>query len=180
MGVIRDVLVSESGRKHPMFKDKPTVFSHFVSHDDYVTCLPPGCNALAVAIGSVHAMAEASAELDIDRLKRIRAKVNLPLVLHGSSGVKEESEVEAIEYGIAKINVATMLNQAFVRGLLKAQTEFPDNVDPRKWLAQSRDEVKEVVRHKIRLFGASGTVRHGHLVSPKTTHRTAKLGGAEE
>ena len=139
-----------------------------------------GCNALAVAIGSVHAMAEASAELDIDRLKRIRAKVNLPLVLHGSSGVKEESEVEAIEYGIAKINVATMLNQAFVRGLLKAQTEFPDNVDPRKWLAQSRDEVKEVVRHKIRLFGASGTVRHGHLVSPKTTHRTAKLGGAEE
>ena len=58
MGVIRDVLVSESGRKHPMFKDKPTVFSHFVSHDDYVTCLPPGCNALA---GNAFAPVQATA-----------------------------------------------------------------------------------------------------------------------
>lgn len=139
-----------------------------------------GCDSLAVAIGSVHAMAQASAELDIERLKRIQAKVKLPLVLHGSSGVKEESEVEAIQYGIAKINVATMLNQAFVRGLKKAQEELPDNVDPRKWLIHSREEVKEVVRHKIRLFGSSGTVRDGHLVSPRTVHRGVDIGGTEE
>ena len=139
-----------------------------------------GCDSLAVAIGSVHAMAEASAELDIDRLQRIRAKVSIPLVLHGSSGVKEESEVEAIQYGIAKINVATMLNQAFVRGLREAQEELPDNVDPRKWLIRSREAVKEVVRHKIRLFGSSGTVRNGHLVSPKTVHRGVNIGGTEE
>jgi len=138
-----------------------------------------GCDSLAVAIGSVHAMAEAAAELDIERLKRIQARVKIPMVLHGSSGVKEESEVEAIQYGIAKINVATMLNQAFVRGLMKAQAESPDNTDPRKWLIQSREAVKEVVRHKIRLFGASGMVQNGHLVSPKTVHRGASLGGLE-
>jgi len=138
-----------------------------------------GCDSLAVAVGSVHAMREAEAELDIERLKRINAKVGIPLVLHGSSGVKEESEVEAIQHGIAKINVATMLNQAFVQGLCQAIDEDPTNVDPRKWLTVSRDAVKEVVRHKIRLFGASGTVTTTGFVSPKKSFRSAELGDIE-
>ena len=139
-----------------------------------------GCDSLAVAIGSVHAMKEAQAELDIERLKAIQAKVKLPLVLHGSSGVKEESEVEAIQYGIAKINVATMLNQAFVRGLRRGESELPDNIDPRKWLIYSREEVKAVVRHKIRLFGGSGKITASGFVSPRTVHRAVDIGGAEE
>lgn len=139
-----------------------------------------GCDSLAVALGSVHAMKSAEAELNIDLLKAIRRNVSIPLVLHGSSGVKEESELEAIQHGIAKINVATMLNQAFTRGLLEAQEELPDNVDPRKWLIRSRDAVKEVVRHKIRLFGGSGTVSASGFVSPKTSHRGADIGGVEE
>lgn len=137
------------------------------------------CDSLAVAVGSVHAMQEAQAELDIDRIKRIDAKVGIPLVLHGSSGVKEESEVDAIQYGIAKINVATMLNQAFVRGLCEAIDKDPTNVDPRKWLTVSRDAVKEVVRHKIRLFGSSGTVTTTGFVSPKRSFRSADLGAIE-
>ncbi|MEA3408552.1 MAG: class II fructose-bisphosphate aldolase [Chloroflexota bacterium] len=139
-----------------------------------------GCDSLAVAIGSVHAMKEAQAELNIDRLKAIRAKLDIPLVLHGSSGVKEESEVEAIQYGIAKINVATMLNQGFVRGLRESMAEMPENVDPRKFLAYSRENVKEVVRHKIRLFGSSGKVTSSGYVGAATMHRSADLGGLEE
>lgn len=145
---------------------------------DFVT--RTGCDSLAVALGSVHAMRAAEAELDMERLKAIRAKVNIPLVLHGSSGVKESSEVEAIQYGIAKINVATMLNQAFAKALVKSVTEMPNEVDPRKMLIASREAVKEVVRHKLRLFGSSGTVTAGGLVSAKTQHRAAKLGGTEE
>lgn len=140
-----------------------------------------GCDSLAVAIGSVHAMQAAAAELDIERLKAIRAKVaDVPFVLHGSSGVKEESEVEAIQYGVAKINVATLLNVAFTEALRKAIADQPTQVDPRKLLVHSRDAVKEVVRHKIRLFGSSGQVTASGFVSPKTVHRTANLGGAEE
>ena len=139
-----------------------------------------GCDSLAVAIGSVHAMKEAEAELNIERLKAIRAKVKFPLVLHGSSGVKEESEVEAIQYGIAKINVATMLNQAFIHALKRAQAELPDNIDPRKWLLHSREEVKAVGRHKIRLFGGSGKVTSSGFLSPRTVHRAVDIGGAEE
>jgi fructose-bisphosphate aldolase class II len=138
-----------------------------------------GCDSLAVACGSVHAMRVAEAELDIERIKAIRAAIDIPLVLHGSSGVKEESEVEAIQHGIAKINVATMLNQAFTDALRQALAAMPDECDPRKFLLQSRDAVKEVVRQKIRLFGSSGTVTSGGFVSPTTVHRTANIGGTE-
>lgn len=138
------------------------------------------CDSLAAAVGSVHAMRQAKAELDIERIKAIQARVAIPLVLHGASGVKEESASEAIQYGIAKINVATMLNQAFTRGVKKAMAEMPDNVDPRKFLAVSRDEVKEVVRHKIRLFGSNGKVTSSGLVSPPTQHRAVDIGGLEE
>ncbi|MHB1318265.1 MAG: class II fructose-bisphosphate aldolase [Anaerolineae bacterium] len=138
-----------------------------------------GISSLAVAIGSVHAMQAAEAELDIERLKAIRAKVNIPMVLHGSSGVKESSEVDAIQHGICKINVATMLNQAFIKGILDGYAESPANIDPRKWLVRSRDGVKEVVRHKMRLFGSSGTVTAAGFVSPPTSHRTAELGHLE-
>jgi fructose-bisphosphate aldolase class II len=139
-----------------------------------------GCDSLAVAVGSVHAMRAAEAELDIERIKAIHAKVSIPLVLHGSSGVKEECEIEAIKHGIAKINVATMLNQAFVSALHQAVRDMPEEVDPRKLLLASRDAVKEVVREKMRCFGCSGTVTAGGFVSPKSTHRSAHLGGAEE
>ncbi|MHB1296823.1 MAG: class II fructose-bisphosphate aldolase [Anaerolineae bacterium] len=139
-----------------------------------------GCDSLAVAVGSVHAMKAAQAELDIARIKAIHAKVDIPLVLHGSSGVKEESEIEAIQHGIAKINVATMLNQAFTAALREAVTANPTEVDPRKLLIGARDAVKEIVRHKMRLFGSSGQVTLGGFASVKTLHRSAHLGGAEE
>jgi fructose-bisphosphate aldolase class II len=138
-----------------------------------------GCDTLAVAVGSVHAMREAEAELDIERIKAVQEQVHIPLVLHGSSGVKETSEVEAIDYGIAKINVATMLNQAFTAALRKALAANPEEFDPRKFLLQSREAVKEVVRHKMRLFRSSGTVVSGSMVSAKTVHRGVNIGGAE-
>jgi len=140
-----------------------------------------GCDSLAAACGSVHAMRAAEAELDIERIKAIHAAISdIPLVLHGSSGVKEESEVEAIKHGISKINVATMLNQAFTRALREALTALPaEESDPRKILVESRNAVKEVVRHKMRLFGSSGTVTSSGFVSPATVHRTANIGGTE-
>ena len=140
-----------------------------------------GADSLAVAIGSVHAMRSREAELDIDRLKAIRDKVGIPLVLHGSSGVKHESILEAIENGISKINVATYLNQAFVRGLREGVEKMPDEVDPRKFLKISREYVKEAVREKIRLFGSAGRIDStGGFVSPKRTFTGVALGGTEE
>lgn len=138
-----------------------------------------GCSSLAVAVGSIHGMKESKAEIDIDRLDALCEAVDIPFVLHGASGVKEESAQEAIQHGICKINVATRLNQAFVRGIAQGQEELPNNVDPRKWLSYSRDNVKEVVRHKIRLFGANNQVTSAGFVSPSKSYRSTELGHAE-
>lgn len=138
------------------------------------------CDSLAVACGSVHAMTSREASLDIDRVKAIHAAVSIPLVLHGSSGVKHDSVVEAIAHGIAKVNVATSLNQAFVEGIRRAAVRFPDETDPRVIIGAGRDEVKEAVREKIRLFGSAGTIDSaGGFASARKQFRGAELGDIE-
>lgn len=140
-----------------------------------------GADSLAVAVGSVHAMKARQAALDILRIKTIRQKAGVPLVLHGSSGVKHESVVEAIEHGICKVNVATYLNQAFVRGMREGFERHPDEVDPRKYLSISRDNTKEAVREKIRLFKSNNRVdSSGGFKSPSRQYRSVDLGGSEE
>lgn len=139
-----------------------------------------GADSLAVAIGSVHGMEEQGALLDIDRLKRIRQRVSIPLVLHGSSGVRPESISEAILHGICKVNVATFLNQAFVAGMKEAIAKMPDEVDPRKILSVSREEVKEAVRGKIRLFRSNGRISpSGGFSNGPRSYRSAALGAVE-
>lgn len=117
-----------------------------------------GADSLAVAVGSIHGMKEQSVSLDIERLEAIRREVRVPLVLHGASGVEDESILEAIGHGICKINVATHLNQAFMRGMREGMRERPEEVDPRRVLSICREEVKGAVREKMRLFGTSGRI----------------------
>jgi len=140
-----------------------------------------GCDSLAVAIGSVHAMKTQDAVLDIELLDAIRKEIpDIPLVLHGSSGVKTESFLEAIPHGICKINVATYLNQGFIKGMREGLEKYPDSTDPRKALAISREYVKERVRDKMRLFRSSGVVdSSGGFRSPPRQFRSAELGAVE-
>ncbi|MDI6823397.1 MAG: class II fructose-bisphosphate aldolase [Bacillota bacterium] len=115
-----------------------------------------GIDALAVAVGSVHQMTQQRAVLDVPRVAAIRRATGLPLVLHGSSGVAEDSLREAIRAGICKVNFATSLNVAFRRGLAEAMAEDPAGVDPRPYLARAREEVATAVRERIHLLGCSG------------------------
>ncbi len=114
-----------------------------------------GIDALAIAVGSVHRMQVQEAVLNTDRIRAIRKLVNIPLVLHGSSGVTDESIKKAIKEGLCKINVATALNMAFTQGMSAALKAKPNEVDPRRILSVSREEVKKVVKQKIRLFGST-------------------------
>jgi fructose-bisphosphate aldolase class II len=139
-----------------------------------------GADSLAAAVGSIHGMKSREAGLDIERIKAVQKATQVPLVLHGASGVRHDAVVEAIKHGICKVNVATYLNQAFVRGMREAMEEMPTNVDPRKFLAVGRDEVKEAVREKIRLFGSSGVISaSGGMVDQPRQFRSAELGGTE-
>jgi len=140
-----------------------------------------GCDSLAVAIGSVHAMKTQGAVLDIELLDAIRKEIpDVPLVLHGSSGVKTESFLEAIPHGICKINVATYLNQGFIEGMKEGLLKYPDSTDPRRSLAMGREYLKERARDKMRLFGSSGVINSsGGFRSPPRQFRSAELGAAE-
>jgi fructose-bisphosphate aldolase class II len=111
---------------------------------------------LAIALGSVHAGKSKTVMLDLERLREIRAAVDTPLVLHGSSGVLDEHIASSISYGIVKINVATQLNQAFTQGVRAVLDANPQEHDPRKYLGPARAAMVARVRERIRFFGASG------------------------
>jgi len=111
-----------------------------------------GIDFLAVALGNVHRMKEKEAELNIARLKEIAAVVSLPLVLHGSSGVKTTSICEGIQHGLAKVNIATELNIAFRDGISEFLRENPDDSDVRKCLKLGKQRVKEKVIYYLKNF----------------------------
>jgi len=113
-------------------------------------------DALAIALGALHASPSKTVALNLERLREIRAVVDIPLVLHGSSGVPDEHIAQSIPLGIAKVNVATQLNQEFTRALrVKLDADAPET-DPRKYLAPARAAMTERVRERIRFFGARG------------------------
>ncbi len=101
-----------------------------------------GVDALAVAVGSSHAMAERRAELDLALIGRLHDVLDVPLVLHGSSGVPVAGLRAAIAAGLTKINIGTALNVAFTETLRRGLGASPD---PRRYLAPARDAIADEV-----------------------------------
>lgn len=114
-----------------------------------------GVDALAVAVGSSHAMTTRDAVLDLELIAAIRTAVPVPLVLHGSSGVADENLTKAVEAGMTKVNISTHLNHAFtdaVRDVLEAN---PDMVDTRKYLGAGRSAVRAEVTRLLGVLRAA-------------------------
>jgi fructose-bisphosphate aldolase class II len=112
-----------------------------------------GVDALAVAVGSSHAMTERSAALDHDLIARLAERVPVPLVLHGSSGVPEDELRRAVEAGIRKVNVGTALNVALTSALRASLAADPAVTDPRRYLAPGRTAMRDAVLHLLDLMG---------------------------
>jgi fructose-bisphosphate aldolase class II len=136
-------------------------------------------DALAIAIGTSHGAYKfkGEAKLDFDRLKEIAKRVNIPLVLHGASGVPsavlekalkfgaklpgakgipDDAIQKAISLGISKINIDTDLRLSFVAALREMFVTKPEEFDPRKILGPGREAIQRTVQSKMRLFGSSG------------------------
>ncbi|XAS67867.1 class II fructose-bisphosphate aldolase [Micrococcaceae bacterium Sec5.7] len=111
-----------------------------------------GVDALAVAVGSSHAMTERSAALDLGLITRLKSALGVPLVLHGSSGVPDESIVAAIGSGMTKINVSTHLNGFFTRAVRDYLVANPSVVDSRKYIKAGRDALAPEVSRLLTLF----------------------------
>jgi fructose-bisphosphate aldolase, class II len=115
---------------------------------DYVAAT--GVDALAVAVGSSHAMTSRTAKLDQDLVRSIAETVPVPLVLHGSSGVPTDQLRAAVANGMRKINVGTALNVGFTGAVRQALADDADLTDPRRYLTSARDAVADVVSSMLR------------------------------
>ena len=107
-----------------------------------------GIDSLAVAIGTAHGMYARAPALDFSRLENIRQWVNLPLVLHGASGLSTKD--------IQQINVATELKNAFSQALKNYLTEHPEATDPRDYLQSAKSAMRDVVSKVIADCGCEG------------------------
>ena len=115
-----------------------------------------GIDTLAIAIGTGHGEYKGEPKLDFERLTAIHNLVSLPLVLHGASGVPDESVREAVRRGICKINIATELKIPMAKAIQESFANNPRENDPRNYMGAAKEAVKKVVREKIRLCNASG------------------------
>ncbi len=111
-----------------------------------------GVDALAVAVGSSHAMLTRDAVLDDALIADLARQVPVPLVLHGSSGVPDEGLVSAVAAGMVKVNIATHLNGAMTRAVRAALEADDSMVDPRKYLGPGRTAVADEVARLLGLL----------------------------
>ncbi|MFX0560363.1 tagatose bisphosphate family class II aldolase [Tepidibacillus infernus] len=113
-------------------------------------------DSLAVAIGTAHGLYKAEPKLDFDRLERINQRIEIPLVLHGASGIPDKDVRRSIELGITKVNIATELKIPFSNAVKQFFNEHPEESDPRKYLTPGKEAMKKVTIEKIKLCGSDG------------------------
>jgi tagatose 1,6-diphosphate aldolase GatY/KbaY len=117
-----------------------------------------GVDFLAVAIGTAHGVYKGIPKLDVERVSRIAQLVDIPLVLHGTSGVPDETVRECIARGMCKVNYATDLRIAFTEGVKEYLLKDPKAYDPKKYGAAGRERVKQYVLQKIKVCGSNAKV----------------------
>ena len=115
-----------------------------------------GVDFLAVAIGTAHGVYKGIPKLDVERISRIAELVSVPLVLHGTSGVPDDTVKECIARGMCKVNYATDLRIAFTEGVKEYLQKDPKVYDPKKYGAAGREKVKQYVMQKIKVCGSDG------------------------
>ncbi|NED95674.1 class II fructose-bisphosphate aldolase [Phytoactinopolyspora alkaliphila] len=127
----------------------PGVRTDPVEARDFVAAT--GVDALAVAVGTSHAMTRRSAVLDEHLISALRDAVPVPLVLHGSSGVPDAGLVNAVRAGMTKINISTHLNSVFTAAVRERLAEDAAS-DPRKYIARGRDALVVEAERLLKLL----------------------------
>jgi fructose-bisphosphate aldolase class II len=114
-----------------------------------------GIDAVAVAVGTFHRMQAQEAEIQYGRLADIEELVKTPLVIHGSTGVRDEDLKKlAVEHRVAKVNIGTALRMAFGNTLRDEYNSNPEEFDRIKMFKKPMQELKKVAMEKMMLLGA--------------------------
>ena len=109
-----------------------------------------------VAIGTAHGFYVGTPVLDKERLSEIRKVVEIPLVLHGASGLTDEDVSDCVKRGICKVNFATELRAAYTKAVKELLEEKPDTIDPKAYGKAGIAAVKELVKGRMKVCGCDG------------------------
>jgi len=112
-------------------------------------------DALAIAFGSVHGRYKGDPELDFELLDTIRREVNIPLVLHGGSGISDNDFRKAISLGIAKINIFTEMTIAATDRIKNVIKKDPEIISLADLLVEAKEAIRDIAEHKMRTFGSA-------------------------
>ncbi|MEM1988550.1 MAG: class II fructose-bisphosphate aldolase [Candidatus Woesearchaeota archaeon] len=135
----------------PKATEKITKFTDPDQVEDFVNSTD--VDFLAVAIGNAHGIySDPNPKINLDVLKKINKKVNIPLVMHGGSGLPDEQIKQAIQNGISKINFDTELRIAFSNALENYFKKEPGSYNVRTFLTESINSVKEKVKEKMKIL----------------------------
>ena len=115
-----------------------------------------GISSLAVAIGTAHGFYVGTPVLDVERLSEIRKAVDVPLVLHGASGLTDEQVQGCVKRGICKVNFATELRNAYTRAVERYLLDNPNTIDPKAYSKAAMAAVTELVKARRKVCGCDG------------------------
>ena len=114
-----------------------------------------GVDYLAIGVGTAHGVYKGIPHVNTDLIATIRDLVDIPLVLHGTSGVPDDQVTTSVKNGICKVNYATDLRIAFTRGVKEFMAANPEAFDPKKYCKQGMAEVQKYVEQKIEVCGSA-------------------------
>jgi fructose-bisphosphate aldolase class II len=163
----------KNGLHSPLARTDPDEATRFVA--------ATAVDALAVAVGSSHAMLTRDAVVDLGLISMIHRAVSVPLVLHGSSGIDDRDLVAAIRAGMTKVNIATQLNKVFTAAVRRTLSREPATVDPRRYGSAGREAIASEVTRLLRLLRTGGKSQEA-AAGPREPAASggAQAGGAGE
>ncbi|MBA7626532.1 putative fructose-bisphosphate aldolase [subsurface metagenome] len=147
IGGVEEGIAAES---RPVFTE-PKIAKKFVEDT--------GVDALAIAFGTAHGFYKDEPKLAFDILEKTNRLTDIPLVMHGGTGVPQESLKKSIILGINKVNIGTDLKVAYFNALKEGAIRHAEDMNLIEVLRAAKDKVKEIVKTKMRLLGASGKMK---------------------
>jgi ketose-bisphosphate aldolase len=136
------------------FREKP---DHLATVESCLTYFEEtNVNALAPAIGTAHGLYKDTPSLDFDRLSKISKALEIPVVIHGGTGLTDDDFKELIRQGSRKINIATQICLEYMEAIRDFTRKSPDSSDPLSFFECADERIKASVKQFIELFGSKG------------------------
>lgn len=151
--------IQESSEAHEQTYEEASLnieYTNINEADKYVK--ETGVDSLAIAIGNIHGTYKTPPKLNFELLEEINRRINLPLVLHGGSGIKDKDIKKAINKGICKININTEMRVAYIQTLKEVLKKKPKEIKPYHIFPEVVLNVKKIVKEKIDLFESNNKV----------------------